>query len=135
MRTIGTGADDMDGKIDRLSIKADRSGIAVNIPENLSVDEICCELYDKIMKNIGAFQKKGDVKISFKGNAPCQADSDKILKFLNSIDMINVGFIIRTNDDIYKVDREICCEPAIQEYPVILSHSDEPREYIYDNRP
>ena len=30
---IQTGADGMDGRIDRLSIKADRSGIAVYIPE------------------------------------------------------------------------------------------------------
>lgn len=44
---IQTGADGMDGRIDRLSIKADRSGIAVYIPECMSVQDICSELYKR----------------------------------------------------------------------------------------
>ena len=52
---IQTGADGMDGRIDRLSIKADRSGIAVYIPECMSVQDICSELYKKILRNIRAF--------------------------------------------------------------------------------
>ena len=39
-----TGADDMDG-MDRLSIKADRSGIVVYVPAAKSVNDICCDLY------------------------------------------------------------------------------------------
>ena len=46
-----TGADDMDG-MDRLSIKADRSGIVVYVPAAMSVNDICCDLYCRILDNI-----------------------------------------------------------------------------------
>lgn len=45
-----TGADDMDG-MDRLSIKADRSGIVVYVPAAMSVNDICCDLYCRILDN------------------------------------------------------------------------------------
>ena len=48
-----TGADDMDG-MDRLSIKADRSGIVVYVPAAMSVNDICCDLYCRILDNISA---------------------------------------------------------------------------------
>lgn len=102
--TIQTGADGMDGRIDRLSIKADRSGIAVYIPECMSVQDICSELYKKILRNIRAFEKCGSVHVTFKGVSLSQDETKEILQFLNDIDMVNVSFIIKSDDVQYKED-------------------------------
>lgn len=102
--TIQTGADGMDGRIDRLSIKADRSGIAVYIPECMSVQDICSELYKKILRNIRAFEKCGSVYVTFKGVSLSQDETKEILQFLNDIDMVNVSFIIKSDDVQYKED-------------------------------
>lgn len=94
----------MDGRIDRLSIKADRSGIAVYIPEYMSVQDICSEMYKKILRNIRAFEKCGSVHVAFKGVSLSQDETEEILQFLNDIDMVNVSFIIKSDDVQYKED-------------------------------
>ena len=91
---IQTGADGMDGRIDRLSIKADRSGIAVYIPECMSVQDICSELYKKILRNIRAFEKCGSVYVAFKGTSLSHDETEEILQFLNDIDT-NIIYRIR----------------------------------------
>ena len=79
-----TGADDMDG-MDRLSIKADRSGIVVYVPAAMSVNDICCDLYCRILDNISAFQKKGTVCISFRGCTLERGDTEEIISFLSLV--------------------------------------------------
>lgn len=97
-----TGADDMDG-MDRLSIKADRSGIVVYVPAAMSVNDICCDLYCRILDNISAFQKKGTVCISFRGCTLERGDTEEIISFLNSIDKIHVRFAAKPDIDQYTV--------------------------------
>lgn len=99
----------MEDKIDRLTIKADRTGIAVYVPESMSVNDICCELYDKIQENVKAFQKSGTVYMSFRGRYMNDEDSGMIISFLNDIDMINVSFRMRHDIDQKKAE---CTDPV-----------------------
>ncbi len=82
----------MEDKITRLSIKADRSGIAVYVPAHMSTDEICTELYRRFSVNAYAFEKKGTVAVTFRGNRPTDTESYRIIDFLNGLDMSNVLF-------------------------------------------
>ncbi len=95
-----TGADDMDG-MDRLSIKADQSGIVVYVPATMSASDVCSDLYCRILDNISAFQKKGTVYISFRGYTLKRGDAEEIISFLNNIDMIHVRFAERPDIDQY----------------------------------
>lgn len=135
---IQTGADGMDGRIDRLSIKADRSGIAVYIPECMSVQDICSELYKKILRNIRAFEKCGSVYVAFKGTSLSHDETEEILQFLNDIDMVNVSFIIKTDDIQYKKDKreadlvsvkQMCPDKHYIPYPVDVQSIEKP--YIF----
>ena len=76
----------MEDKITRLSIKADRSGIAVYVPAHMSMDEICSELYRRFSHNACAFEKKGTIAVAFRGDAPTEAESHMIIDFLNDLD-------------------------------------------------
>lgn len=82
----------MDDKFTRLSIKADRSGIAVYVPAHMSTDDICSELYSRFSHNICALEKKGTVAVTFRGDSPTETESCRIVDFLNSMDMNNVSF-------------------------------------------
>ena len=67
-----TGADDMDG-MDRLSIKADRSGIVVYVPAAMSVNDICCDLYCRILDNISA--RKKELYVYLSGDVPWSVET------------------------------------------------------------
>lgn len=77
---------------DRLSIKADRQGIVVYIPDSFTVNDICCQLHKRFLDNIGAFQKSGVVNVSFMGCGLTSVQADKIIEYMNSLDMLQVQF-------------------------------------------
>ena len=133
-----TGADDMDG-MDRLSIKADRSGIVVYVPAAMSLNDICCDLDCRILYNISAFQKKGTVWISFRGCTLERGDTEEIISFLNSIDKIHVRFAAKPDIDQYTGsgvrddgDREPQQAKVSMALPdMTKTHSDNERPYIF----
>lgn len=84
----------MDGKIDKLTIKADRSGIVIYIPQSMTLNDICFELYRKITDNVRAFQKTGTIHVSFNGQELSDFQAEKIVDFLNSIDVVHVSFVL-----------------------------------------
>ena len=94
----------MEGKITRLSIKADKSGIAVYVPAHMSMDEICSELYHRFSLSAGALEKKGSVSVAFKGKKLSESESNKIIDFLNNMEMNNISFIYDRKSDI-TIDR------------------------------
>lgn len=94
----------MEGKITRLSIKADKSGIAVYVPAHMSMDEICSELYHRFSLSAGALEKKGSVSVAFKGKKLSESESYKIIDFLNNMEMNNISFIYDRKSDI-TIDR------------------------------
>lgn len=94
----------MEDKITRLSIKADRSGIAVYVPAHMSMDEICSELYRRFSHNACAFEKKGTIAVAFRGDTPTEAESHRIIDFLNGLDMNNVSFRYRKESGSSKTD-------------------------------
>ncbi len=91
----GTGADDMDGKTKKISIKADKTGMVVCIDEIMSAQDICCELYQKFYNNKDAFMQGGMVNISFRGCVPDMYDQEMVIDFLNNLDIIHVTFRLR----------------------------------------
>lgn len=93
----------------KLSIKADREGIVIYVPEDMSVDDICCRLYRKFSENSRAFQKSGDVNVTFKGRELTRVQTEKIIEHLNNIDLLHVSF--RCGDRTKSVPRAL--PPAV----------------------
>lgn len=85
----------MDGNSEKLTIKADKSGIVICINKDMTRDEICFELYRKIMDNIGAFKKSGTIYVSFNSMHIGLSLAQDILDFLNSLDEVRVIFRIK----------------------------------------
>ncbi len=128
----------MEDKITRLSIKADRSGIAVYVPAHMSMDEICSELYRRFSHNACAFEKKGTIAVAFRGDAPTEAESHMIIDFLNDLDMNNVSFRYKkesgsTKTDNYNKYTETFCDSAIRSGYENVTHVSKFTENSIDN--
>lgn len=84
----------MDGNNAKLSIKAGREGIIVDIPEAMSANDICCQLYKRFTEKAGAFQTAGKVYLLFKsrGKPLTEGEKNHIIAFLNGIDLLQVSF-------------------------------------------
>lgn len=84
----------MEGDIGKLTIKADRGGIVVYVPENMTVDWICRCLYLKFSENARAFQNEGSIGVSFRGSPLTHAQEKRIVDFLNGIEILHVRFVL-----------------------------------------
>ncbi len=115
----------MEEKFTRLSIKADKTGIAVYVPAHMSTDEICTELYHRFSVNAYAFEKKGTVAVSFRGNRPSETELYKIINFLNNLDMSNVSF--RLGQEFENVTTAKYIEPSCGD---ILKNVYDPQDSI-----
>lgn len=89
----------MEGDIGKLTIKADRGGIVVYVPENMTVDGICRSLYLKFSENARAFQKEGSIGVSFRGSPLTHAQEKGIVDFLNGIEILHVRFVSARGKD------------------------------------
>lgn len=106
----------------RLSIKADKDGISVHIPQVMPVDDICRRLRKRFSENAGAFRKSGTVPVSFKGGELTHEQSGMIIDFLNSIEGLNVCFVKREEPMAHtcRQGRTLLCLPDVQREQTVL---------------